>query len=82
MGIEVGADDKVTLNTPAAPVELPHIDAIVFASERKSDRSLAEISNRMGIETHVVGDAFDATSEQSGTIFANIARAYDVARNI
>ena len=66
--------DEVALLKADAREVLPGIDTIVFASERKSDRRLAEIATRLGIKTHVVGDAHDAVSEQAGTIFANIAR--------
>ena len=81
-GIEVGEDDQVWLLTEADRQPLPAIDTIVFASDRRSDRGVAELAAKLGIETRVVGDAHDATSEHSGTIFANIARAYDVARLI
>ena len=58
------------------------IDTIVFASERRSNRRLAEVANSKGYKTYVVGDAFDVVSEDSGTIFANIAQAHDIARQI
>jgi hypothetical protein len=40
------------------------------------------VANSKGYKTYVVGDAFDVVSEDSGTIFANIAQAYDIARQI
>lgn len=73
---------QVVLIQPQDRRVLEDVDAIVFACERKADRRIVEIGLGLGIETHVVGDAHDAVSEHSGTIFANIARAYDVARRI
>jgi 2,4-dienoyl-CoA reductase-like NADH-dependent reductase (Old Yellow Enzyme family)/thioredoxin reductase len=81
-GVEIDAGDNVWLATGKGREHIPGIDTIVFAGERRSDRSLAEICERRGLETHVIGDAFDVTSEDGGTIFANIAQAYDVARSI
>ncbi|MGE0830406.1 MAG: FAD-dependent oxidoreductase [Hyphomonadaceae bacterium] len=81
-GVEVGGNDDVWLVTESGRELLPGVDTIVFASDRRANRGVAEITNKLGIETHLVGDAYDATSEHSGTIFANIARAYDVARRL
>jgi 2,4-dienoyl-CoA reductase-like NADH-dependent reductase (Old Yellow Enzyme family)/thioredoxin reductase len=81
-GIEIGEDDSVVLVTDRGRETLPGIETIVFASERRSLRTLAEVAKREGCETYVIGDAYDVVSEDSGTIFANIAQAYDVARQI
>lgn len=81
-GIEVGGNDDVWLTTDEGPQMLPGIDTIVFASDRRADRGLAEVAEGMGLDTYVVGDAHDATSEQSSTILATIQQAYDVARRI
>ena len=75
-------DGGTMLETGDGSVTLPKADSIVFASERKSDRSLVEVSERLGARVIVVGDARDASSENSGTIFANIANAYDNARQL
>jgi 2,4-dienoyl-CoA reductase-like NADH-dependent reductase (Old Yellow Enzyme family)/thioredoxin reductase len=80
--IEIGADDTVCVVTEKGTEVLPGIDTIVFASERRSNRSLAEIAKARGFETYIVGDASDVVSEDSGTIFSNIAQAYDIARRI
>jgi len=80
--IEFGANRSVRLDTETGAQELPAIDTVVFASERRSDRSLAEVAKARGIETYVIGDAADVTSEDSGTILSTIAQAYDVARSI
>ncbi|MGE0827894.1 MAG: FAD-dependent oxidoreductase [Hyphomonadaceae bacterium] len=81
-GVEIGGNDDVWILTKSGRELLEGVDTVVFASERRSNRGVSEIANKLGIETHLVGDAYDATSEHSGTIFANIARAYDVARRI
>ncbi len=80
--VEIGSDDSVYLVTDKGRELLPGIDTIVFASERRSDRALAEIAKAQGLETYVVGDASDVISEDAGTIFANIAQSYDIARRV
>jgi 2,4-dienoyl-CoA reductase-like NADH-dependent reductase (Old Yellow Enzyme family) len=80
--VEVGGNDDVWLITQSGREMLPGIDTIVFASDRRSDRTVAEFAKAAGIETHIVGDAHDVVTENSGTIFANIAQAYDVARQV
>jgi len=80
--VEFDTDDNVWLVTDKGREHLPGIDTIVFASDRRSSRSVAEIAESKGLKTHIVGDAFDVVSEDGGTIFANIAQAYDVARLI
>jgi glycerate-2-kinase len=80
--IEIASNSGVTLVTEKGREHLPEIGTIVFASERRSDRGLAEIAKSKGYDTHIIGDAFDVTTEDSGTIFANIAQAYDIARRI
>lgn len=80
--IKISADDEVVLVTEKGREGLPAIDTIVFASERRSDRSLAQVAAALGCKTYVIGDAADVVSEDSGTIFANIAQAYDIARRV
>jgi 2,4-dienoyl-CoA reductase-like NADH-dependent reductase (Old Yellow Enzyme family)/thioredoxin reductase len=80
--IEIGTDESVYVVTDKGKEMLPGIDTIVFASERRSNRSMAEIAKARGYETYIVGDASDVVSEDSGTIFSNIAQAYDIARRI
>ncbi|VVN97549.1 FAD-dependent oxidoreductase [Pseudomonas fluorescens] len=80
--IEIDSEDQVWLNNDQGRQHVPGVNTVVFASERRSDRALAEVARSLGIETHVVGDAFDVTSEDAGTIFANVAQAYDIARRI
>jgi 2,4-dienoyl-CoA reductase-like NADH-dependent reductase (Old Yellow Enzyme family)/NADPH-dependent 2,4-dienoyl-CoA reductase/sulfur reductase-like enzyme len=80
--IGIDGDDRITLVTAKGNEILDDIDMIVFASERRSIRGLAETAKAKGIATHVIGDAFDVLSDDSGTIFATIAQAYDIARRI
>jgi 2,4-dienoyl-CoA reductase-like NADH-dependent reductase (Old Yellow Enzyme family)/thioredoxin reductase len=80
--IEIDTDETVYVVTDKGKEMLPGVDTIVFASERRSNRSLAEITKARGFETYIVGDASDVVSEDSGTIFSNIAQAYDIARRI
>jgi NADPH-dependent 2,4-dienoyl-CoA reductase/sulfur reductase-like enzyme len=81
-GLRIAGDAGVALMMDGAEEMLHGIDAIVFASERKSVRGVAELARARGMPVHVIGDAADVISEDSGTIFANIAQAYDVARSI
>jgi NADH:flavin oxidoreductase / NADH oxidase family len=80
--IVIGTDDSVCVVTDEGSEILPGIDTVVFASERRSNRSVAEFAKARGLETYIVGDASDVVSEDSGTIFSNIAQAYDIARRI
>ena len=80
--IVIGTDDSVCVVTDKGSEILPGIDTVVFASERRSNRSVAEFAKARGFETYIVGDASDVVSEDSGTIFSNIAQAYDIARRI
>ena len=80
--VEVGNGDSVWLVTDLGREHLPGIDTIVFASDRRSNRSVAEIAKSRDLKTHIIGDAFDVVSEDAGTIFATIAQAYDAARQI
>jgi len=68
--------------TADGPVTLGQIDSVVFASERKSDRAILEAAEKSGATVVVAGDAHDVVSENAGTIFANIAHAYNSTRRI
>jgi glycerate-2-kinase len=80
--VQFSPDGTVRLLTDKSSEALGAIDAIVFASERRSDRSVAELARERGIDTYVIGDAADVDSEDGGTILTNIAQAYDRARAI
>jgi NADPH-dependent 2,4-dienoyl-CoA reductase/sulfur reductase-like enzyme len=80
--IEIDPDGAVRLVTLQGRQPLPGVDTIVFAGERRSDRAVAEIAKVRGLETWVIGDVADVSSEDSGTILMTIAQAYDRARAI
>lgn len=80
--VEVRGSDDVWLVTDEGSQMLPGIDTIVFASDRRADRGLAEVAEKLGLDTYVVGDAHDAESEHAGTILATIQQSYDVSRRI
>src|SRR5690606_28917725 len=80
--VEIESEDQVWITSDKGRFQLPDIDTIVFASERGSILTLETVAEAKGIETHVIGDAFDVVSDEAGTIFANIAQAYDMARMI
>ena len=75
-------EDGIILQTADGPVTLGQIDSVVFASERKSDRAILEAAENSGATVVVAGDAHDVVSENAGTIFANIAHAYNLTRRI
>jgi NADPH-dependent 2,4-dienoyl-CoA reductase/sulfur reductase-like enzyme len=80
--VEIDADENVSLVLDQGAELPPDIDMIVFAADRRSIRSVGEFAKDAGIETYTVGDARDVVTEDSGTIFANIAEAYDLARRL
>ena len=81
-GIDISDNDEVRLLTDDGPKAVPGIDTIVLANERRSIRSIAELAASRGIESHLIGDASDIVTEDSGTIMVNIAQAYDLARGL
>lgn len=80
--IVASTDGSITLVTDKSRETLAKIDTIVFASERHSERSIAEIAKARGCETWVIGDAASVNDEDSGMIMTAIAQAYDRARAI
>lgn len=80
--IEIAGNGAVTLVSEKGRETIEEISTIVFASERRAVRAMVETAKARGYDTHVIGDAFDVNSEDAGTIFANIAQAYDTARRI
>ena len=81
-GFRIDEPAGVSLITDKGEECLRGIDTIVFANERRSARAVAELARDRNMEVHLVGDASDIVSEDSGTIFTNIAQAYDMARNL
>lgn len=80
--VEADDDDNIWIVTQDGREMLPGIETVVFAGERRSDRGVAEITEKMNIETHLVGDANDAVSENASTILATIQQSFDLARHI
>ncbi len=80
--IEILPADKVCLVTEGKKEGLPQIDTIVIAEKRGPNRFLAEASARLGIETHIIGDASGTGTLDQGTILAAIAGGYEVARRL
>jgi len=54
--VEVDSDDSVWLVTDNGREHLPGINTIVFASDRRSNRSVVEMAEARGVKTHIIGD--------------------------
>ena len=80
--IEILPTDNVWLVNENGRENLPQIDTIVVADERRPNAFLAELAERKGIEVHLVGDARGCTARDQGTILAAIATGYEVGRKI
>ncbi|OGO03512.1 MAG: hypothetical protein A2Y91_04185 [Chloroflexi bacterium RBG_13_54_8] len=80
--VDVLPIDEVWIESDKGRVKLPSIDTIVVASGRRPNIFMAEIAERKGIETHIVGDANGVAGEDEGTVMAAIATGYDVGRHI
>ncbi|MFO8010191.1 MAG: FAD-dependent oxidoreductase [Dehalococcoidia bacterium] len=80
--MEILPADDVWIVREGLKENLPGVETIVFASDRRPNRFLAEISERMGIETHLAGDARGVMEEGMGTLMAAIASGYDAGRQI
>jgi 2,4-dienoyl-CoA reductase-like NADH-dependent reductase (Old Yellow Enzyme family)/thioredoxin reductase len=80
--IEILPVDEVWMVNGSGRERLPEIDTIVLAGDRRPNIFLAEIAERKGIETHVVGDAKGFAGRDQGTVLAAIAGGYDVGRQI
>lgn len=80
--IEILPTDEVWMVSGDGRERLPGIDTIVLASDRRPNIFLAELAERRGIETHVIGDAKGFAGKDQGTILAAIAAGYEVGRQI
>jgi 2,4-dienoyl-CoA reductase-like NADH-dependent reductase (Old Yellow Enzyme family)/thioredoxin reductase len=80
--IEIKPVDDVWMSGAGGRERLPAIETIVLASQRRPDISLAEVAEKKGIETHIVGDAAGVSGEGQGTIMAAIASGYEVGRTV
>ncbi len=81
--IEIRPVDKVRIIYGDSQVQnLPEVKDIVFASDRRPNRFLAEIAERKGIESYLAGDAKAVMEEGTGTIMAAVASGYDIGRQV
>lgn len=80
--IDIAPVDEVWIVNSSGRERLPEIDTIVLAGDRRPNIFLAEMAERKGIETHVVGDAKGFTGRDQGTVLAAISAGYDVGRQI
>jgi len=80
--VEIVGTDEVWMITGNDRDRLPDIETIVFASDRRPNIFLAEVAERKGIETHIVGDAAGVAAEGQGTIMAAITAGYDAGRQV
>ena len=80
--IEILPVDEVWVVTDKGREKLPQIDTIVFASASRPNIFLAEVAERKGIETHIIGDAGGVAGEEQGMVLASIAGGYEAGRRI
>lgn len=80
--IEILAGDEVWVVSSSGRENLPSVDTIVFSGERRPDRFLAEIAEKKGIKTIIIGDAHGVAGEGQGTIMAAITAGYDAGRQL
>jgi NADPH-dependent 2,4-dienoyl-CoA reductase/sulfur reductase-like enzyme len=80
--IEIVPVDEVWMVNGSGIGRLPEINTIVLAGDRRPNIFLAEIAERKGIGTHVVGDAKGFAGPNQGTILAAIAGGYEVGRQV
>jgi len=80
--VEILLTDEVWVVNHRGREKLPQIDTIILASDRRPNVFLAEVAERKGIETHIIGDASGVSTGDEGTVFAAIAAGYEVGRQI
>lgn len=80
--VEILPQDDVWIVTSSQREQLTEIETIVLAGDRRPNAFLAEMAERKGIESHLVGDASGVAGEGQGTIMAAIAAGYDAGRQI
>ncbi|MFC2000165.1 FAD-dependent oxidoreductase [Chloroflexota bacterium] len=80
--VEILPTDEVWIVNDKGREKLPEIDTIVLASDRRPNTFLAELAERKGIETHIVGDACGVSGQGQGTVLTAIAAGYEVGRQV
>ncbi|MBL7120144.1 MAG: FAD-dependent oxidoreductase [Dehalococcoidia bacterium] len=80
--VEILPADEVWIVRAGGREKLPEINTIVLANDRRPNIFLAEVAERKGIETHIIGDASGVDGEDQGTVLAAIAAGYEVGRQI
>ncbi len=80
--VEILPHDEVWIVAGGKRETLPNIDTIVLAGDRRTNAFLAELAEKKGIESHIIGDASGVAGEGQGTIMAAITAGYDVGRQI
>jgi len=80
--VEILPVDEVWIVNDRGKGKLPQIDTIILASDRRPNVFLAEVADRKGIETHIIGDASGVSTGDEGTVFVAIAAGYEVGRQI
>lgn len=80
--VEILPKDDVWIVRGGGRERTPGVDTIVLASDRRPNAFLAELAERKGIETKIVGDAGGVGEEGQGTVMAAISSGYDAGRLI
>ncbi|MCX5998607.1 MAG: FAD-dependent oxidoreductase, partial [Chloroflexi bacterium] len=80
--VEILPTDDVWVLSGGKKERLPGIDTIVLASDRRPNVFLAELAEKKGIQTIIIGDANGVAAEGQGTIMAAITSGYDAGRQI
>jgi NADPH-dependent 2,4-dienoyl-CoA reductase/sulfur reductase-like enzyme len=80
--IEILPADEVWMVDYSGREKLPEIDTIVLASDRRPNIFLAEVAERKGIKTRIIGDAKGIDGVDQGTVLAAIATGYEAGREI
>jgi len=80
--VEILANDEVWMVYDDARERLPRVDTIVLASDRRPNIFLAEVAEKRGIETQIIGDASGVTGEDQGTVLSAVASGYEVGRQV
>jgi len=80
--IDILPTDDIWIVTAAGRERLPGVDTIVLAGERRPNIFLAEVAEKRGIETRIIGDASGVSEEGQGTIMAAITAGYDAGRQV